>query len=85
MTAKSPSGEDVGPAFREQEIDFRRPAADALDLGQEFDCFLVVIGQVFEVEFSGKDQLGEASDVARLLPRHAGGAQFLIGGGEKLA
>ena len=45
-TARSPAGKTSGPPFREQQIDFRRPAADALDLGQQGDRFLIVLGQV---------------------------------------
>src|SRR6476469_3364700 len=43
-------GEDVGAALGEQQIDFRRPAADALDLGEQSDRFLIVRRQIAEVE-----------------------------------
>jgi hypothetical protein len=46
-------GPDVAPAFGEQQIDFRRPAADALDLDELLERYLVVLGKVREVEFAG--------------------------------
>ena len=72
--------EDVGAPFGEQQVDFRRPAADTLDLGQQRDRLLVVLGQVFEIELTRHDQLGEAADVAGFLARHASGAHFLVAG-----
>ncbi len=41
-------------------------------------------GRAAEVEFAGQDELGEAADIAGLLPRHAGGAHLLIGRGEQI-
>ena len=43
---------DVGAAFGEQQVDFCRPAADALDPGEFGDGFLVVGGQRVELEFA---------------------------------
>ena len=71
-TARSPAGQTSRAPFGEQQIDFRRPAADALDLGQQRDRFLVVLGQVGEVELAGQHQPGEAARIAGLLPRQAG-------------
>ena len=45
-------GEHVGPPFREQQIYLRRPTTDALDLGQQGNRFLIVIGKMIEVEIA---------------------------------
>src|SRR5206468_2463025 len=76
-------GENIAAPFGEQQIDLRRPAADALDPGEERDRLLIVGGKLVEVELARKDQLGEAADVARLLARDAGRAQLLVAGGEQ--
>src|SRR3954466_10134982 len=55
--------EHVGPPFREQQINFRRPAADALDLCQERNRFLILFWKVFQIELTGEDKLGKASEV----------------------
>ena len=70
---------DIGAAFREQQIDFGRPAADALDLDQLLDRLLVVLGQVGEVELARQDQLREAPRIAGLLPRQPGLTQSDLG------
>ena len=66
---------DVGAAFGEQQIDFRRPAADPLDLHQLRDRGLIVGGQGVEVQRAVHDQFGQAAGIALLLPRQATGAQ----------
>ena len=62
---------DIRPPLGEQKIDFRRPAADALDPGQQRDRLVVVFGQVGEVELARQDQRSKAARVARLLPRYS--------------
>jgi DNA-3-methyladenine glycosylase II len=51
-------GKDIGASFGEQQIDFRRPAADAFDLGQEGDRLLVVVRQIVEVQLAVMIELG---------------------------
>ena len=70
---------DIAPSLGEEQIDFRRPATDALDPRQELNGLLVVLGKCVEIELAGQDQLREAARVARLLARDARPAQFLIG------
>ena len=43
---------DVAAAFGEQQVDFRRPTANALDFDQLRDCLLIVFRQVGQVEFA---------------------------------
>jgi len=74
LDSEVPGGPDVAAPFREQQIDFGRPAADALDAGQKRDRFLVILGQGVEIEFARQDQLRKAACVTRLLARDAGGA-----------
>ena len=76
-------GEDVAPPLGEQQVDFRRPAPDPLDLGKERDRFLIVFGQGIEVELAREHELSEAADVARLLPGHARRAHLFVGCSEK--
>ena len=44
---------DVAAPFGEQQVDFGRPAPDALDLDEVSDRLLIVLGQVFEIELAG--------------------------------
>src|SRR5688500_17982196 len=66
---------DVRAAFGEQKINFRRPAADALDPRQMSDGILIVLGQAVEVELAREYQSGKAAGITGFLPRQAGGAQ----------
>src|SRR3546814_20952244 len=65
---------DVGSSVLEQ-VDFGRPAADALDLCEQRDRLLVVGGERREVEIAVEDELREAFRIALLLRRQAAGAQ----------
>src|SRR3954447_17579267 len=47
---KVAGGEDVGTPLGEEEIDFGRPSADAFDLGEQGNRFLIVFRQFLEVE-----------------------------------
>ena len=60
---KVAGGEDIAAALGKEEVDFRRPAADALDLGEERNRFLIVFGPVLEVKLARDDEFGEASDL----------------------
>jgi hypothetical protein len=82
---KVPGRKNVRASLGEEQIDFRGPAADPLNLGQQRDRFLVVVRQAVEVELAGKDQLGKAANVAGLLPRHSGGAHLFVAGDEEQA
>ena len=61
-------GPDVRSTFGKKQVDFRRPAADALDAGQFFNSCLIIRGKVFKVDFSADDQLAQRPRVALLLP-----------------
>ena len=72
---------DIGAPFGEEEIDFGTPAADPLDVGQRCDRFLIVGGEVREIEPARQHVLGEALHIRDFLARQAGGAQILVAGG----
>ncbi len=72
-------GPDVAPPLGEQQVDFGRPAADALDLGEQSDRIFVVGGQVVEGQRAGHDELGKAPRIALFLaaePARAQGVEF---------
>src|SRR5438270_3749202 len=52
---KVAGGEDVAPALSEEQIDFGGPAPDTLDLGQQRNRLLVVLGQIVEVGLGRED------------------------------
>jgi len=52
LHGKIAGGEGVGPAFREKEVDFCGPAANALHPGQQFDRLLVIDRQFVEIELA---------------------------------
>ena len=81
LDRKVARGPDVGAALGEQQIDFRRPAADPLDPDQRCDRLLVVGGQVRQVEPAARDLVGEAAGIAEFLPRQPRAAQRLVAGG----
>src|SRR3546814_14108605 len=60
-------GPDVGAPLGEEQIDFGRPAADALDLGEQRDSVLVVGGESGEVEPAVEDERPEELRRALLL------------------
>ena len=66
---------DIRPSFREQQVDFRRPAPDPLDPHQLRNGVLIIVRQVVQVDAAADHQLGQASGIALLLPRQAAGAQ----------
>ena len=68
-------GPDVLAPLSEQQVDLRRPAADALDPDELGDRFLVVAGQRLQVEFAPMNQLAQAARIALLLARQPAGAQ----------
>ena len=66
----------VAPAQREQQIDFRRPAADALDRDKGGDRFFVRQPlQPVEIERARSASFGEGPGIADLRPAEAEGAQ----------
>src|SRR6185503_3993793 len=65
---------NVVATFREQQVDFRRPAANALDPGEERNCFFIINREVVEIQLTRDHQLREASDIAGFLARHSCGA-----------
>src|SRR3546814_15108074 len=63
---------NVGAALGEQQIDFRRPAPDALYPCQERDGLFVILRQALQVERARCDLPGEAPCIAYLLAGQAG-------------
>jgi hypothetical protein len=66
---------DVGASFGEKQIDFGRPASDALDLGQQRDRLFIVGGEGGEVEFAIEYELRQTLGIALFLRRQAAGAK----------
>ena len=58
---------DVRPAFREEQVDLGRPAADALHLRQKCNRFFIVGRQVVKIQRTALDQLGKTASIALLL------------------
>src|SRR3546814_13986641 len=73
-------GPDVGASFGEEQVDFGRPAADALDAREQGARFLITGGEGVEGPLAVQDELPRALGIALLLPRQAPGAErFRIG------
>ena len=66
-------GPGVGPAQRHQQVDVRRPPADAHDFGQ-FGVNSMIVERVerIQVQLAGEDRGGQLAAVARLLAAEAG-------------
>ena len=69
---------DVATAFGEQQVDFRRPAANALDRHQLGDRLFIVLGQGGEVKPAGCHLFGQAPRIGRFLTRQPDIAQLLV-------
>jgi hypothetical protein len=74
-TARSPAGQISGPPFGKQQVDFRRPAPDALDPDEPRDGLLVISGQRRQIEPARSDQFAQRAGIALLLARQAATAQ----------
>ena len=69
---------DVAPPLGEQQVDFRRPAADALHRSERGDRFLVVPRQRGEIKPPARHFLGEAAGIGDLLATETGATQCLF-------
>ena len=76
-------GEDVGMAGGEEQIDLRRPGADAMDGGESLHGFGgIEAAKMVEVEPFMRDCVRHGQKRALLRPRQAGLAEDILAGGK---
>ena len=85
-SARSAGRPGVGPGEAEQDVDVRRPRADALERGElGVNDLLGRVRQSVEVERAVVERVRQAAQRGDLDPRQAGAAQVLFGMARKAA
>lgn len=65
---------NIGPSLCEHEINFRAPAADAANLGEQGNGVFVIRWQMREIDRAIDHQFGKAAGIALFLAAEAAGA-----------